>query len=45
MKNYKNIACTDFMNVNIDSILYFYEENYSYILEFIKKMNLLLLFR
>ena len=45
MKNYKSIACTDFMNVNKALNLYPYEENYSFILEFMKKIDLLLLFK
>ena len=27
MKNYKNIACTDFLNLNIHLDLHSYEEN------------------
>ena len=37
MKNDKNIACTDFVNVNIALNLHSYEDNYSFSLEFIKK--------
>ena len=44
MKN-KNIACTDFVIVNIALNLHSYEENKSFILEFMKKMYLLLLFK
>ena len=39
MKNYKNIACTDFVNVNSLN-LHSYEENYIFILEFMKTMNI-----
>ena len=44
MKN-KNIACTDFVLANIALNLHSYEENKSFILEFMKKMYLLLLFK
>ena len=37
MKDYKNIACTDFVNVNIDLNLHSYKENYSFIPDFIKR--------
>ena len=30
MKYYKNIACTDFVNLNIALNLHSYEESYSY---------------
>ena len=43
MNNYKNIACTYVVNVNIE--LNSYEENLNFILEFIKKVFLLLLFK
>ena len=43
MKNYKSIAYTDFVNVNIALNLHSYEENQSFTLEFIKKMYLLML--
>ena len=33
IKNYKNIACTFFVNVNIALNLNSYEKNYSFILE------------
>ena len=39
MKNYKNIACTDFVNVNIALNLHSYEESLSFILEFIKRVS------
>ena len=45
MKNYENIACTDFVNVNIALTLHSCEEDYSFILEFVKKIYLLLLFK
>ena len=45
MKNYKNIAYTDLVNVNIGLNLHSYEENSNFILEFIKNMYLLLLFK
>ena len=45
IKNYKNIACTYFMNVIIDLNFHSYEENYSFILEFIKKMYILFFFK
>ena len=32
MKNYNNIACIDFVNVNIVLKLHSYEENWSFIL-------------
>ena len=38
IKNYKNIACTDFMNVIKDLNLYSYEENQSFLLELITRM-------
>ena len=41
----KNIACTNFVNINIALNLYSYEGNYSFILNFMKKMYLLLLFK
>ena len=41
MNNYKNIACTDFVNVNVALNLRSAEEN----LDFIEKMYLLLLFK
>ena len=41
MKNYKNIACTDFVNINIALNLYPYEGHLGFILELIKKMYLL----
>ena len=37
MKNYKNITCTDFVNLNVALNLHSYEENWSFIAEFIKK--------
>ena len=37
MKNYKNIACIDFVNVNIALNSHAYEGNLSFILEFIKR--------
>ena len=43
MNNCKNIACTYVVNVNIE--LNSYEENLNFILEFIKKVFLLLLFK
>ena len=39
MENYINIACTDFLNINSLN-LHSYEENYIFILEFIKTMNI-----
>ena len=39
MKNYKNIACIDFVNVNIALNLHSYEESLSFILEFIKRVS------
>ena len=45
MTNDKNIACAGFANVNVTLNLHSYEENYSFMLELIKKMYLLLLFK
>ena len=45
IKNYKNIACTDFMNVNIALNVHSYEENKIFILEFIKEMYFLMFFK
>ena len=46
VKNYKSIACTDFLNVNIALNLHSYEENvefymssYEFLLEFIKSLS------
>ena len=43
MKNYNNIASMDFVNVNIALNSHAYEK--SFLLEFIKKMYLLLFFK
>ena len=45
MNNYKIIACTYFVNINIDLQLNSYKENLNFRLEFIKKVYLLLLFK
>ena len=37
MKIYKNIVCTIFVNVNIALNVHSYDENYSFILEFVKR--------
>ena len=37
MKNDKNISCTDFVNVNTALNLHSFEENWSFVLDFIKK--------
>ena len=39
MKNYKNLTSTDFVNVNIALNSHTNEENYSFILEFIKNVS------
>ena len=39
IQNYKNITCSSFVNVNIVLNLHFYEENQSFILEFIKNSS------
>ena len=44
MKYYKNIACIYFENVNIALNLYAYEENHSFMLEFIQTVYFSLLF-
>ena len=44
MKYYKNIACIYFVNVNIALNSYAYEENQSFMLEFIQKVYFSLLF-
>ena len=44
MKYYKNIACIYFENVNIALNLYAYEENQSFMLEFIQTVYFSLLF-
>ena len=38
MKNYKNIGCGDFVNINIALNSHAYEENYSFIKEFMKNI-------
>ena len=38
MKNYKKIACTDFVNVNLAINIFSYEGNKNFIPEFIKRM-------
>ena len=45
IKDYKNIACTNFVNVSIAVNLHSDEENYSFILDFIKKIHLLFPFK